>query len=402
MAWGSEFFQQHRKELAKKIGGGLLVAAANRHMQRRSDMAYQFSQNADFWYLSGVSEPDWFLVYDGARDHTWLVEPKLSDTEKLFDGAADSEKLRVSSGANEVVSVDDFEQLLRGLARKHSTVYTPQQPNNIAGEHVVHNPAQRELVKVLARIFNSVIDCRSELAGLRAIKSDDEINAIKHAVDITVGAFELVRERVDDMQYEYEVEAEFGYAFRKAGATHAYDPIVAGGGRACTLHYGANNQPIRKGTAVLIDAGAEINGYCADITRTYTRGKPTKRYSQLHDALGYAHKDIVSIIEPSMPIADYLKQVDEIMQKTLMSVGLLRSLDDDRYRSYFPHSISHGLGIDVHDSLGGKRTLEAGMVLTVEPGIYINAEKIGIRLEDDVLVTKAGHKNLSERLSTDY
>lgn len=402
MAWGAEFFRLHRQKLAQKLSGGLVVVWANRMMQRRNDMAYAFMQESDFWYLSGINEPDWVLIYDGTRDHAWIVQPKLTASEKLFDGEADADSLCRVSGADEAIGMDDFEQLLRTLARKHSTVYTSQLASSAIAERVVANPAQQQIHKVLERVFQSVINCRSDIAQLRAIKSDDEVAAIARAVDVTVSAFETVRQQIDTNQHEYAIEATLGHCFRKVGAAHAYDPIVAGGGHACTLHYVANNQSVRKGSAVLIDAGAELDGYCADITRTYVRGTPTKRYQQLHHALQDAQRQIIDSIAPHMPIADYLRHVDGVMQRMLCDVGLLRAPDDERYREYFPHAISHGLGIDVHDSLGGLRTLDPGMVLTVEPGVYIRDENIGIRLEDDIVVTRTGCRNLSKRLSTDY
>lgn len=402
MSWSAEFFISNRRKLAKKLDGGLLVLSAHSLMQRQNDTAYKFAQEADFWYMTGISEPDWLVVYDGQRDYTWIVSPNLSESEKLFDGGGDFEQMMTQSGANELISVGDFEKLLRTLARKHSAAYTSRLPSGAVAERVTENPAARRLNTVLRRIFGTVLDCRSDIAALRAIKSQSEIAAISKAVAITVEAFSRVRQSIDDYQYEHEIDADLTHDFRSVGAEHAYDPIVAGSTRACTLHYIANNQPIRKNTAVLIDAGAKIDYYCADITRTYVKGTATKRYRQIHESLQKAHEQIIATIEPHMPVADYLKRVDEIMISALTEVGLLVSAEDARYRQYFPHAISHGLGLDVHDSLGKSRTLDPGMVLTVEPGIYIRKEGIGIRIEDDILITATGHKNLSAGLSTGY
>jgi Xaa-Pro aminopeptidase len=151
-----------------------------------------------------------------------------------------------------------------------------------------------------------------------------------------------------------------------------------------------------------MDVGAEVDGYAADITRTYAKGKPTKRQTQIHEVVRAAHHDIIDIIEPGLSIEDYLKQVDTRMKRALMEVGLLKYENDtDTYRKYFPHAISHGLGIDVHDSLGGAKYFEPNMVLTVEPGIYIPEEGIGVRIEDDILVTESGNRNVSAKLSTE-
>ena len=186
---------------------------------------------------------------------------------------------------------------------------------------------------------------------------------------------------------------------RGAGADgHAYDPIVAGGSNAITLHYSKNAEKIAKRELVLIDAGASYGGYAADITRTYSRGVATKRQQRVHAAVETAHHKIIALIQPMLSIHEYQDKVDKIMKAALDSIDL--PSDDQSLHTYFPHAVSHGLGIDVHDSLGAPRYFETGMVLTVEPGIYIPQEGIGVRIEDDILVTEAGSENLSARLST--
>ena len=167
-----------------------------------------------------------------------------------------------------------------------------------------------------------------------------------------------------------------------------------------TLHYTKNSDKLAKNRLVLIDIGARVNGYCADITRTYGI-RPTKRQRAVHAAVEAAHHRIIELIQPNLAIAEYMHAVDEIMKDALCELNLLEARSDDTtYRRYFPHSVSHGLGVDVHDSLGKPQFLQPGMVLTVEPGIYIAEEGIGVRIEDDILVTETGHLNLTAGLST--
>lgn len=398
--WESAFFSRHRKQLTEALRGGLVVISAHSLMQRRSDMAYRFVQEANFWYLSGIEEPDWKMVYDGSREHMWLVRPQISQAQRLFDGELTDDQALKISGANQVIAAEEFENLLRRLSTTHAAVHTLTPAQDGLAPTVTVNPSMRQLGRVLERIFGSVIDCRQELVSLRAIKSAEEITAIKQAVDITCGAFEQARAQLDEVSYEYEVEAQLGSVIRSAGARHAYAPIVAAGVNACTLHYSQNQAPIRKGAPILIDVGAEHRGYCADITRTYVKGEPSKRYRQLHQVLDDARRQIINMITPNMPVAEYINYTDIIMKQALLEVGLINDPDDARYRQYFPHAVSHGLGIDVHDSLGGSRVLRPGMVITVEPGIYVPAEKIGIRLEDDIVITETGVDNLSQKLST--
>ena len=255
---------------------------------------------------------------------------------------------------------------------------------------------------MLERTFSSVVDCQKELAKLRAIKQPEEIKAIQRAVSLTVKGFNTIKDELKRALHEYELEASFSYGFKHGGGhDHAYDPIIAAGKNACTLHYIENDSKLLARQLVLMDVGARVDGYAADITRTYAKGTPTKRQIQVHQAVESAHYDIIKLLEPGLLVEDYMRSVDSRMKTALQEIGLLKDENDtDTYRKYFPHAISHGLGIDVHDSLGGARYFEPGMVLTVEPGIYIPEEGIGVRIEDDILITKTGHQNLSAKLST--
>jgi Xaa-Pro aminopeptidase len=173
---------------------------------------------------------------------------------------------------------------------------------------------------------------------------------------------------------------------------------VGAGINACTLHYIANKDKLPTNGMVLIDAGAKVGEYASDITRTYAVGVPSAREKAVHGEVEKAQKAIIDLIKPGLRLEDYQKQSDEIMRTALVNLELIKKPSD--FHRYFPHAVSHGLGIDVHDSLGGFETFQPGMVLTVEPGIYITEEKIGVRIEDDILVTEHGNINLSGKLPT--
>jgi Xaa-Pro aminopeptidase len=390
-------FSDHRTRLAKRTQVGLLVLAAYDVLQQSGDMSAPFLQEACFWWLTGIEEPGWKVLIDGARQHTTLVRPERSETQRIFDGEVDDQDMLARSGADDIIEARDFEQHLRNLARKHPLVYTVYDKTP---HEFVLNPAQRNLHDTLTRIFPSVEDIGKQIHELRAIKSDDEIKAIKKAVGLTVKTFAAIRADLAEYTHEYELEAEFTKQFRHVNAQHAYEPIVAAGAHAVTLHYTANAGRIGAKDLMLIDIGARVNGYCADITRTYARN-PTKRQRAVHAAVERAHQRIIALLGPDVLVGEYLREVDEIMKDALQEVGLLNDRsDNDTYRRYFPHAISHGLGVDVHDSLGAPRYFRPGMVLTVEPGIYLPEEGIGVRIEDDILITAQGNENLSRRLST--
>ena len=385
--------------LADALSGGVIILTAYASLQRAHDMAHPFTQESNFWYLCGIDEPDWKLVIDGARNHSWLVAPEISEVHRTFDGGLSDGEAKAISGVDEVIAADDYFDLLRRLSRTHKLVYTVGQSSYAEYYNFELNPAIERNKQMLSRHFATVQDCQKELAGLRAIKQPQELTSLNKAVEISVAAFEAIRLGMAEYKNEFEIEADFAHRIRRAGASGcAYDSIVAAGRNACTLHYSTNSSKLGARQLVLMDMGAQYGGYAADITRTYAKGEPTKRQRQVHAAVESAHHRIIDLIGPMVTVESYQKEVDAIMAEALESIGLPH--DTDGVRRYFPHAISHGLGIDVHDSLGGPKYFQENMVLTVEPGIYIPEESIGVRIEDDILVTANGRKNLSASLST--
>lgn len=396
----SDFFSSNRQKLSDNISQGLFILSAHAQMQRANDMAYKFEQDAHFWWLTGINAARWLLVIDGSS--SYLVMPDMDPTEVIFNGSLVDTEAKRTSGVDKVITYSEYIKLLPELAEKYETVYSVGEDPSAKWHDFTMNPAAGELQDVLVHTFTSIQDCSAILKKLRAIKQDIEIEHIQKAVSVTARAFEDVRNKMDSFKYEYEIEAYFNSEFRRTGLEgHAYDPIVAAAANACTLHYGANNDTLPENGLVLLDIGAKSNGYAADITRTYAIGTPTDRQIAVHKALETAHHKIIDCIRPGVSFESYQASVDEIMKDALQEIGLLKDRTDQKtYRTYFPHAVSHGLGLDVHESMGGYKEFTAGMVLTVEPGIYIPEEGIGVRIEDDILVTDTGNKNLSADLPT--
>ena len=367
-------------------------------MQRSNDSSSFFEQEANFWYLTGIESPDWWLILDGTHGTEWLVAPDVSDVQQVFDGSLDKEDVYQVSGIKTVLARDEAMRRLRELAKHHSIAYTTDQPRYVRDHASFQlNHAQADLKKTLERIFQNVQICNRELAIMRTIKQPAEIAAIQQAIDLTITAFESMKPLLSRARFEYELEASLGYEIRRKGGQHAYDPIVASGINACTLHYSHNGSRLQKRDLVLFDVGARLHGYAADISRTYSLGKPTKRQTAVHAAVAQAQVRCIELLKPGLTFSEYHDRCEAIMKEGLESLGLTT----ERYRDYFPHAMGHGLGIDVHDVLDGHQELRPGMVLTVEPGIYIKEEGIGVRIEDDILITDTGHRNMSARLSTD-
>jgi len=397
------FFINNRAQLIATLKGGLVVVTAYSGMQRSNDTAFAFEQEANFWWLSGIEVADWWLIIDGVRGKAWLVAPVISKVHEQFDGSLSPEDALKISGVDGVISESEAEALLRNLAKKHSVVHTLGKQPYAEYLNFTLNSAPKKLHETLTRIFNSVQDCRKELSQLRAIKQPIEIAYMKQAINLTVDAFKAMKENLPRLKYEYEIEAELTHYVRSRGATgHAFDPIVASGENACTLHYIKNNAKLKRRELVLLDIGVRHHGYASDIARTYAYGEPTKRQRDVYNAIKSAHITIIKLLKPGLSVEQYQQDTDAIMADTLVSLGLMKGRSDQQnYRRYFPNAISHGLGIDTHDSLGAPHFFKPGMVLTVEPGVYIPEEGIGVRIEDDILISDTGHTNLSARLSTD-
>lgn len=398
----ASFFRNNRERTMEKLQGGLLVIAGYTGMQKTNDEEHRFVQESNMWYLSGIEFADWWLIIDAKRGKSWLVEPEIDEHLRLFTESLLVDNAKRSSGIDDVLSRDQAESMLRTAAKSHQLVYTIDGPSHIDRFGFVVNPAPHEMHQRLERTFTKVEDFRLKMAQLRAIKQPLELEMMQAAIDLTIKGLSAVKENLHTYKNEYEIEAELSYAFRATGGQgHGFEPIISSGKNATIVHYFTNNSPLKKGTFVMLDVGAKVAGYPADLTRTYAIGKPTKRMIAVHDAVRTAQQEIISLLKPGLSIVEYHKNADEIVKRAMVDLKIIDSTSDEsNYRRYMAHAISHGLGVDVHDALGKPTEFQPGMVLTVEPGMYLQDEGIGVRIEDDILITDTGYKNLSAKLST--
>lgn len=392
--FSAQFFTQNRQNLYKSLKPGSFVAiAANGLMQRSSDQPFMLEQEPNFWYLTGITEADWWLLADIDTGQEWLVAPTLEEYQKIFDGSLADEDAATTSGIKQIIDARAGRKQLAQLIASKKIAYAPKpMPRRFYGFYA--NRAQYDLHKRLKNI--QVEDIRLQLARQRAIKQPAEIAAIQHAIDVTSSAVTSAAKQLATFTHEYEFEAHATYEMRRHGLRHAYDPIVASGKNACTLHYDTNDGKINQ-PFLLFDIGAQASHYAADISRTIPVGQPTKRQMQVFEAVETVQRATIALLGPGKSVKEYLGEFETIMQTELKSLGLIEKSDNSRESIYkwMPHAISHGLGLDVHDSLGRPESFTAGMVITVEPGIYIPEENIGIRIEDDILITAQGTQNLS-------
>lgn len=392
-------FTARRAQFRIQRDGAPLVLTAYDEMQLSADMAAPFRQQSAFLWMTGITQPGWRYMEIGGQEY--LIHPKVTDTQALFDGSVSSDDAARYSGISEVIDWKKAYALLKDISHNQQKVQSIGADPYEKYHSFTKNSAQARLNKQLLRIFKEIDDCWPTMKKLIAIKDKPALAAIEQAIQVTMRAFTHVKQSLVDIKYhnEYQIDADLFHAFRSAGTEgEAYDSIVASAGNACTLHYATNNMPLPENGLVLIDAGALVDGYAADITRTYAIGVPTERQKAVHAAVETAHRAIIASLKPGLSFEAYEHIVDTTMKRALESLGLLRKPAD--YRTYFPHAISHGLGLDVHESLGGHKAFVPGMVLTVEPGIYIPEEGIGVRIEDNILITETGYKNLSGALPT--
>lgn len=401
--FSSEFFAGNRQHLRELFTGTApIVVTANGLLQRGADSAYSFSQDANFWYLTGINEPDITLVID--RDKEYLIVPDRSASRQAFDGAVKLEDLTRVSGIQAVYSdKEGWELFSKRLSRVQHVATVGIPPAYVEHYGLYTNPARAVLVERIRSHNESVelLDLSPHLSRLRMIKQPVELTAIQQAIDITAASLkEATRPtKLRRFAYEYEIEAELSRGFRRRGASgHAFDPIVASGPRACTLHNVANNGALAAGELVVLDVGAEVEHYAADITRTVSIGQPSRRQQAVYQAVLETQAYALSLLKPGTSLRDYEESVAHFLGEKLRELNLIRTINHDTIRKYCPHATSHFLGLNVHDIGDYDRPLEPGVVMTVEPGIYIPEEGIGVRIEDDVLITPTGTRVLSSKL----
>jgi len=404
----SDFFAVNRERLRQLFTGTApIVLTAHGAMQKGADEAYPFQQDSSFWYLTGIDEPGVVLVMDKGREY--LIVPTRDAVIEKFDGSIDRDDMARRSGIKDILNQKDgWKQLESRLKKVQHVATLAANPayNDYLGMYM--NPARRTLITRLKQINDDIelLDLRQHLARMRMIKQPIELDALQRAIDVTIDTLKEVTRpsQLAKYAYEYEVEADLSRGFRRRGAEgHGFAPIVAGGLNACTLHHVRNDSALSSDELTVIDVGAAAGHYVADITRTISlNGKPSRRQQQVHEAVAAAQDYAYSLLKPGILLREYEKQVENFVGEKLRELGLIKSITHETVRdAFFPHATSHFLGLDAHDAGDYDEPLKPNTVITVEPGIYIRDEAIGVRIEDDVLITEDGCKVLSARLPRD-
>ncbi len=409
----SEIFIQNRKRFVSRMDKkSIAIFNSNDELPTNGDAQHKFKQNSDLIWLTGIEQEDSMLVLfpdnpdPKYREVLVLVRPNA--LKEKWDG----HRLRVNeaqaiSGVQTIVWLDSLDALLQPWIHLADTIYLNSNENDRKANLVpVRDYRYAEIMKQRYPLHNYKRSAPI-LKDLRAIKSALEVEVLQKAIDITENTFRKLLKLVQPGIMEYEIEAEIYHSFlsqRSSGP--GYSSIIASGDRARTLHYIENNQECKAGEMLLMDFGAEYGNYNADLTRTIpVSGKFGRRQKTVYNACLHLHHYAASILKPGISIIDYTEKVGDEATVVFQKIGLLRKSDiknedpeNRAYRKYLYHGISHHLGIDVHDLGTRTEPIKAGMVFTIEPGIYIEEEQMGVRIENNFWITKNGNKDLMKNI----
>ena len=406
------FIDNRKRFISQMEKNSIAIFNSNDEIPSNGDALYPFKQNTDLYWLTGIKQEDSMLVlfpnHPEKKLQEVLVLVRPNELKEKWDGKRHrASEATALSGIKNIVWLDSIDALLQTMIHLSDNIYLNTNENDRkANLLAVRDYRYAEDMKSRYPLHRYLRSAKI-MRDLRAIKSPLEVAVLQQAVDITEKTFRRLLKFVKPGVWENEIEATIYHEFlmnRSAGP--AYGSIIAGGDRARTLHYVANNQQCKNGELILMDFGAEYGGYCADLTRTIpVNGKFSKRQKEVYNACLHIHDYAKSLLKPGITVVKYTDMVGDEASKTFQKIGLLSKTDiknespeNRAYRKYLYHGISHHLGIDVHD-LGTKtEPIKQGMVFTVEPGIYIEEENMGVRIENNVWITKNGNIDLMKNI----
>lgn len=409
----SSLFIENRKKFRSHLKpNSLAVFVSNDIMPTNADGSMGFRQNADLFYLCGVDQEDTILVIfpdvkDGKHKEILFIK-ETSELIAIWEGAklTKDQATRVS-GIEHVYWHHEFDKVMKAFFFQAENIYLNS--NEHTRRYIDTETAQDRFNRMIMSRYPLHHFERSApiMQRIRSIKSTREIELIQEACNITERGFRRVLGFVKPGVWEYEIEAEFIHEFvRSRSSGFAYSPIVASGKNACVLHYVDNNRQCKDGDLLLLDVAAEYANYASDLTRTIpVNGRYTKRQKDVYKSVLKVHREAVKMLKPGQTFEKYNKAVGELMTEELIKLNLLKREDvkkenpnNPAYKKYFMHGTSHFLGLDVHDVGFFHEPMQAGMVFTVEPGIYIPEEGLGIRIENNILITTKGQQDLMKNI----
>jgi len=406
------FVQNRNRFIARMDKNSIAIFNSNDEMPYNGDASHPFAQNSDLFWLSGIEQEETMVIlYPDNPDPKYrevLVLIRPNELKEKWNGhQLRKNEAEAISGMKTIVWLDALDGLLQPWIHLADTIYLNTNENDRKGNEVpVRDYRYAAYMRERYPLHNYKRSAKI-LKDLRSIKSPLEIEVMQKAIDITENTFRRLLKFIKPGVMEYEIEAEIWYSFLSQRASGpAYGSIIASGDRARTLHYVDNNQECKDGELILIDFGARYGNYSADLTRTIpVNGKFGRRQKTVYNACLDLHNYCASILKPGISITDYTEKIGDKATELFQKIGLLKKSDiknedpeNRAYRKYLYHGISHHLGIDVHDLGTRTEPIKAGMVFTIEPGIYIEEEKIGVRIEDNYWITRNGNRDLMKNI----
>lgn len=409
----NQLFIDNRNKLKQALKpGAMAIFVSNDILPTNADGSMGFRQNSDLFYLSGIDQEDTILlvfpdVKDGKHKEVLFIK-ETNEHIAVWEGAKlnKAEAIKIS-GIEHIYWFHEFEKILKPLVYQAEYIYLNS--NEHARSYILTETAEMRFAKWMKERFPLHKYERSApiMHKIRALKSVYEIELIQQACDITEKGFRRLLKFIRPGVWEYEIEAELIHEFiRNKSNGFAYGPIIASGANACVLHYVDNNKQCKYGDVILLDVAAEYANYASDLTRAIpVNGKYTKRQKEVYNAVLSVMKAATSMLKTGNTFEKYNAAVGELMTEELLKLGLLKTNDVKNqkaewpaYKKYFMHGTSHFLGLDVHDVGFFYEPMQAGMVFTCEPGIYIPEENLGIRIENDILITPSGQDDLMKNI----
>jgi Xaa-Pro aminopeptidase len=407
-------FKDNRDRFFELMGDGIAIVPAASTVLRNADTEFDFRQNSTFWYLTGFNEPDAIAVFSSIgkkKQFVLFVRPR-DKTMEVWAGKREGPKgAKRNFGATAAYNIEEFEERLADLMLGHSRLFINTGTASSIERFTLETAASlRQKRRIPGKIPYEVHELSHLIADLRLIKSTQELENLRAAAEVSAKAFKEVFSVLKPGIYEYQARAIFEFVYGINDADWAFQTIVAAGANACTLHYVDCNSKIEDGQLVLFDAGAEKNYYSSDVSRTVpANGKFSKNQRDIYEIVLAAQRASIETVKPGNTLVDVNNAAGTAVIEGLLKLGILKGklstlVRNEAWKTWLPHGVSHWMGLDVHD-VGdyaldeGYQKLEPGMVLTVEPGLYfqLNDKKvpekyrgIGIRIEDDVLVTEEG------------
>ncbi|MED0964555.1 aminopeptidase P family protein [Bacillus paramycoides] len=397
----STFFAQNRERLKKTLPDEsitILFAGQAPHMS--ADAHYKFVPNRNFYYLTGIDEPNVIFMlkkFGDSVEETLFIEKSDPVLEKWVGKTVSKEEAEKLSGIKKVVYIESFEKIMSNTLFTENVKYV-----NLDLELREWKGTETKTLAFAKHVREqyphiTIGNVYPNICELRVFKTEEEIEIIKEAIAVTKeGIYNVLKHAKADMM-EYELEAHFDFTLKSSGIKHhAFNTILASGKNATVLHYEDNDAKVGQSDLVLLDLGAQKDYYNADISYTFpASGTFSSRQKQIYNIVLKALKETTELIKPGLKFAALNEHTKKVLAEECKAIGLIQ--EDEELTKYYYHGVSHFLGLDTHDVGTYKdRVLEEGMVITIEPGLYIEEESIGIRIEDDILVTKDGYENLSK------